>query len=55
MKRLFEFIKNLFEKPLFKVVTERNKVKFIKAKNENKARHTMYQMLGSELFTIKEL
>ena len=50
MKRL---IKYLFEKPLFKTVTEYNRVRFIKAKNINKARYIMYELVGSENFTIK--
>ena len=50
MKRLIQW---LFEKPLFKTVTESNIVRFIKAKNENKARYKMYELVGSENFTIK--
>lgn len=51
MKRLL----SLFEKPLFKTVTESNNVKFIKAWNKRKARRDMYQLVGSENFTIKKV
>ena len=55
MKRLINFIIGLFEKPLYKTVTESNNVKFIKAWNKKKARRDMYQLVGSELFTIKKV
>tara|TARA_R110000803_G_scaffold181874_3_gene244262 strand:+ start:279 stop:440 length:162 start_codon:yes stop_codon:yes gene_type:complete len=50
MKRLLQW---LFEKPLFKTVTESNNVRFIKAKNEYRARLNMYELVGAENFTIK--
>ena len=42
-------------KRTFKVVTETNKVKFVNAYFESEVRMKMYQLLGSELFTIKAI
>jgi len=42
-------------KKTFKVLTETNKVKFVNAYNESEVRIKMYQLLGSELFTIKRI
>ena len=42
-------------KKLYKVVTERNSVKWINAYSKTQARYKMYQLLGSELFTIKKV
>ena len=42
-------------KKLFKVLTETNKVRFVKAYNTQEVRLKMYQIYGSELFTIKQL
>lgn len=42
-------------KRTFKVVTETNKVKFVNAYRKSEVRIKMYQLLGSELFTIKQI
>jgi hypothetical protein len=42
-------------KKQFKVLTETNKVKFINAYNKQEVRLKMYQLVGSENFTIKQL
>jgi len=42
-------------KKTYKTVTESNKVKFIVAKSLTEARIMMYQLVGSENFTIKTI
>ena len=42
-------------KKLYKTVTESNNVKFVWRRNERQVRLYMYQLVGSELFTIKEI
>jgi len=42
-------------KKQFKVLSESNKVKFVNAYNIQEVRLKMYQLLGSENFTIKQI
>lgn len=42
-------------KKLYKILTETNKVRFVKAFNKQEVRLKAYQLYGSENFTIKAL
>ena len=55
MKRLINYFLGLFEKRLYKVLTETNQLLWVKAWNEKEVRGKMYQLVGSENFTIKRV
>ena len=56
MKRINElFYEILSGKKFYKIVTETNKVKFKYAKNKSALRLDLYQLYGSENFTITRI
>lgn len=55
MRSILKSILSYFEKNLYKVLTETNKVFWVKEYSEGKVRLNMYQKVGAENFTIKRI